>query len=515
MQWSRLFKAFTQCAALTGISRVTGLMRDVVCAHFFGAGPEFDAFLVAFQIPNFMRRLFAEGAMSQAFVPILTACQHESGRDRQRVLVNGALGTLISVLLIITVCVEFKASWIIRIYAPGFALQGDVRFELAVSLLRWTFPYLLLISMTAYFGAILNCHQRFMVTAAAPILLNVSLIVAAFNGGSISEEALHQLAYAVPIAGLLQLLWVGGHMVRLVGYIYPTWGWANEDVRTMWRLMLGALFGVSIAQIGLVIDTFLASFLVKGSVSWLYFSQRLVFLPLGLFGVAASTVILPKLSNPKQADAVESTLTWAVSMMCVLGVPAMMGLIVLAKPIIMTLFLYGAFDISDMVQTEYSLIALASGLPAFMLIKIFAAAFYARQDVKTPVKMGAYSLLLHVCLCLALMQVFAHAGLALAAACSGWFQLGLLGYRLYQLTHWTVPWRSIQQVLLATVLMTLSVWAVMHYLTTPMMWDTLKGRIFTLLTLIIIGLLTYGFSLWGLRWRLNPIASSLNEGRPA
>lgn len=509
MKWTQLLKAFTQCASLTGVSRISGLMRDITCAHFFGAGAGFDAFLVAFQIPNFMRRLFAEGAMSQAFVPVLTECQHRYGAQRQQNLMNGALGTLIVAILMLSVVVLWAAPWVIRLYAPGFSIGDDSRFELAVQLLQWTFPYLLMISMTAFFAAILNCQRRFMVTSAAPILLNLSLISGAWWGGT-HGQTVWALGLAVPIAGVLQLLCVGGHMMRTCGLVWPTWGGSDPGVRKMWRLMLGALFGVSVAQIGLVIDTFLASFLTQGSVSWLYFSQRLVFLPLGLFGVAAATVVLPRLSNPESAAHAQDTMAWAVSIMLVLGVPAAFGLAVLSKPIVMTLFFYGAFDWQDVLMTQKSLITLSLGLPAFMLIKVFASGFYARQDVKTPVKLGVYGLCLNVVLCLILMRPLAHAGLTLAASLSAWFQAILLGLQLSKLYSWQVPWSAMLRVFLSSMGMCFVLWVGLH-LTSGWQLNTVLQRVGVLFVLIGIGLVAYTGMLWIVRWKL-PDMSEASPG---
>ena len=327
-------------SAMTMLSRVMGLARDVVIATLLGAGNGADAFFVAFKIPNFLRRLFAEGAFNQAFVPVLSEYSTQRSREEIRALLNATAGSLTAVLALITAVAMLCAPWLIWVFAPGFGSDPE-KLALTADMLRLTFPYLLLISLTAFSGSVLNTWNRFAVPAFTPVLLNLSLIGAALFLMPLMEEPAMALAWGVLIAGAAQLVFQVPFLLRL-GLMPTPWpNFAHEGVRRILKLMGPALFGVSVSQINLLLDTVLASLLAAGSVSWLYYSDRLVELPLGVFGVAIGTVILPALSKRHADQSKEhfaAMLDWAIRIVLLLGLPAALALAVLAEPLLITLF---------------------------------------------------------------------------------------------------------------------------------------------------------------------------------
>ncbi|MBS99390.1 MAG: murein biosynthesis integral membrane protein MurJ [Oceanospirillaceae bacterium] len=414
---------------MTMLSRVLGLIRDVVIAGYFGASGSADAFFVAFKVPNFLRRLFAEGAFSQAFVPVLS--EYRSQRDLSSVqdLVNRVAGSLGSVLLLVTLAGVLGAPLLAVLFAPGFYLDGGEKFDQAAQMLRITFPYLMLISLTAFCGAILNAYERFAIPAFTPVLLNISLIGSAVLLSPQLETPVMALAWGVLMAGAVQLMFQLPFLARLRLLPVPASGWKDEGVRRILRLMVPALFGVSVAQINLLLDTVLASFLQTGSVSWLYYSDRLSELPLGVFGIAIATVILPSLSRrhaEKSADQFSCTLDWAIRMVLLIGVPAALALVILAEPLLSTLFHYGAMSDRDVVMSAMSLRAYGIGLVAFMLIKVLATGYFSRQDTATPVKIAAWAMAANMVFNLILVWPLDHAGLALATSLSAFINAGFL-----------------------------------------------------------------------------------------
>lgn len=482
-------------SALTLLSRVLGLVRDVVVANVFGAGGGADAFFVAFKIPNFFRRLFAEGAFSQAFVPVLSEYRTRRSHDEVRLLVSHVAGSLGGVLFLVTVvCVVF-APGVTWLFAPGFSQMAD-KFALASDMLRLTFPYLLLISLTAFVGSILNSYGRFGVPAFTPVLLNVVLIASAVLLAPLIDPPVLALAWGVLIAGLVQFVFQLPYLKRLNLLVRPRWGWKDEGVKRIMTLMLPALFGVSVAQINLLLDTVLASFLADGSVSWLYYSDRLMELPLGVFGIAIATVILPSLSRKHAAQNTEefsTTLDWAVRCIMLIGVPASVALILLSGPLLVTLFQYGEFSARDVEMASMSLQAYSVGLMGFMLIKVLAPGFYARQDTRTPVKIGIWALVANMAANLALIVPFAHVGLAAATAFSAFLNAGLL-YRGLRKSGVYVPeagWLLFAlRLALATVAMGAVVIWLGHDLATWLGWDW-RQRVVWLLILVLAGIGTY------------------------
>ncbi|PLW81720.1 murein biosynthesis integral membrane protein MurJ [Kineobactrum sediminis] len=419
---------------MTMLSRVLGLLRDVVIAAVVGATANADAFFVAFKIPNFLRRLFAEGAFAQAFVPVLADYKEEGSVAAVRALIDRVAGVLGGTLLLVTSLTILAAPLVTALFAPGFV--GDpYKYELTVQMIRITFPYLLLISMTGLCGAILNSYGRFAVPALTPVFLNLSLIGAALVASPWFEEPVFALAWGVALAGVVQLLFQIPFLYRLELVPRPRWDTRDPGVRRILKLMVPALFGVSVSQINLLLDTVLASFLPTGSVSWLYYSDRLMELPLGVFGVAIATVILPSLSANRagaRMDQFSLTLDWSVRSILLIAVPAALALLLLAEPILVTLFQYGEFMPRDVGMAAISLQAYSLGLGGFMLIKVLAPGFYARQDTATPVKIGIIAMVanmvLNLVFVLPLMYFFelGHVGLALATSVAAYLNAGLL-----------------------------------------------------------------------------------------
>lgn len=478
------------------LSRVLGLARDVVVAAYFGASGSADAFFVAFKIPNFLRRLFAEGAFSQAFVPVLS--EYRSQRDLAAVqaLVNRVAGTLGSILIAITVLAVVAAPMLTAMFAPGFYLNDSEKFSLAADMLRITFPYLLLISLTAFAGAVLNSYERFAVPAFTPVLLNISLIGSAVFLSPLFDPPVLALAWGVMIAGVVQLVFQLPFMARLRLLPKPVWGWQDEGVQRILKLMIPALFGVSVTQINLLLDTVLASFLQTGSVSWLYYSDRLAELPLGVFGIAIATVILPSLSRKhaeSSAEQFSSTLNWAMQMVLLIGIPAAVALFILAEPMIITLFHYGALTDRDVFMAAMSLRAYAAGLIAFMLIKVLATGYFSRQDTRTPVKIGIQAAVANMVFNLALIVPFQHVGLAAATAMSAFLNAGLLLYGLVKsgVLSWAAGWgMQIVRIVLANLVMAgILFWLVdetSHWLSMGL-WE----RITAMVILVLAGIVSY------------------------
>lgn len=429
-----LLRSSALVGSMTMISRVLGLLRDIVIAAFVGASANADAFFVAFKIPNFLRRLFAEGAFSQAFVPVLADYKEEGAQLAVKALVDRVAGVLGGTLLVLTLVTVAASPLVAALFAPGFVSQPE-KFQLTADMIRITFPYLLLISMTGFCGAILNSYGRFAVPAFTPVFLNLSLIFAATVAAPWFDEPVFALAWGVFFAGVIQLLFQLPSLYRLELVPRPVFDTRHEGVRRILKLMVPALFGVSVSQINLLLDTVLASFLPTGSVSWLYYSDRLAELPLGVFGIAIATVILPNLSAHRAAareDQFASTLDWAMRSVLLIGVPAAVALVLLAKPILITLFQYGALTPTDVDMAALSLRAYSLGLVAFMLVKVLAPGYYARQDTATPVKIGiiamAANMVMNLIFVLPLLWYFnvGHLGLALATSASAWLNAGLL-----------------------------------------------------------------------------------------
>ncbi len=425
--------------AMTLISRVLGFVRDMVLANVFGASRATDAFFVAFRIPNFLRRLFGEGGFTLAFVPVFTEYKEKHGFESLRDLANHVVGTLMGVLLAVTAVGVAFAPVLVLIFAPGF-YDNPAQYALASDLLRITFPYLLFISLVATAGGMLQSFSRFAVPAFTPVLLNLCMIAGALWAAPRFEIPIHALAWAVFVAGLIQLAFQLPFLARIGMLPRPRWGWRHPGVQKVITLLIPTLFGASVAQINLLVDTLIASLLMAGSVSWLYYADRLLEFPLGVFGVALGTAILPRLSSDHAREdpaAFGRTLEQALRLIVVIGIPATAGLVLLAGPILATLFGYGEFTVRDTRMATFALLGYGMGLPAFLLVKILQPAFFSRQDTRTPVRIGVIALVANMVLNVAIVGslvlagfVAPHAGLALATALSGWLHAGLLYWHL-------------------------------------------------------------------------------------
>lgn len=431
-----LLRSTSLVSLMTFFSRMMGFARDMTIAHFFGAQAGMDAFLVAFRIPNFMRRLFAEGAFSQAFVPVLAEYQKTRNASEVRLFLARIAGSLSAVLTLVTVIGVLCAPFLVSVFAPGFG-GNTLRSILASEMLRLTFPYLMLVSLTAMAGAILNTYGYFGVPAFTPVLLNISMILAALYLSPQFQEPVIALAWGVLIAGIAQLLFQIPFLAHHNLLVKPSIVFRDPGVQRVLKLMVPALFGVSIAQINLLVDSIFASFLKVGSVSWLFYTDRLTDFPLGIFGVAIATVILPHLSRHHAAQdevTFSRAIDWGLRLMLLVGIPAGLGLAFFAMPMIAGCFGYGQFSLTDVLQTQKSLFTLALGVPAFMSVKVLASAFYARQNIKTPVTVGAVAMIINTALCAVLMFPLAHAGLTLASTVAGYVNAGALLYLLKRRT---------------------------------------------------------------------------------
>jgi len=378
-------KSSSIITAMTFLSRILGLVRDYFIARYFGANGLTDAFLVAFRIPNFLRRLFGEGAFSQAFVPILVETKANHDEAEVQNVINHIGTKFLTILITITVITVIAAPLVIFMFAWGFYFDADpTKFDLASSMLRITFPYLLLISLTAFSGAILNTYDKFAVPAFTPVLLNVSMILSAVYLSQYLETPIMALAWGVLLGGVVQLLFQIPFLIKLKKLPHLVSG-NHKSVKTLKTRMLPALFGVSVSQINLLIDTMIATLLVSGSVTWLYYSDRLLELPLALIGIALATVALAKLSRHyanKDDEKFTRTINYALKIGLLLGAPACAGLVLLAEPLIITLFQYDEFDAFAASQSALSLMAYGSGLIAFIVVKILAPVFLSRGDTK-------------------------------------------------------------------------------------------------------------------------------------
>jgi len=439
-------------------SRVLGLVRDIVLANSVGASAGADAFFVAFKIPNFLRRLFGEGAFAQAFVPVFSETREKDGEASVKRLIDQVAGRFGLILVAISILGVLLAPWIAMLFAPGFS-DDPGKLTLTADLLRWTFPYLGFICFVAFAGGILNSVGRFAVPAATPIFLNLSLIGSALFLVPLVSPSVMGLAIGVAIAGLIQLLIQIPPLIAAGLLPKPSLQADHPGVSKILKLMVPALFGVSVSQINLLLDTVLASLLVSGSVSWLYYSDRLMELPLGVIAIAVSTVILPKLSREFAQDdlnASRQTQSWAIWVVLVLGLPCAAALAVFGELILSTLFQYGAMTVTDIEASALSLMAYAAGLPAFMMIKVLAPHYFAHQDTKTPVRIGLIAMTANMGFNLILVWSLDHVGLALATSLSAWVNAMLLLRGLHQRGWYQIrglPWKSALQVGLALLLM--------------------------------------------------------------
>ena len=512
MKLTGLFRSTAVFGAMTLLSRLAGFARDVLQARLFGAGGLVDAFTVAYQVPNYLRRIFAEGSFASAFVPVLSELRQQGDEAALRSFVDHVAGALCAVLLLVTGLGMLAAPWIAAVMAPGFASEPG-KLALTGEMLRIVFPYLFFVSMTAFAGGVLNSFQRFALPAVTPVLHNLAVIAAMLWLTSHLERPIMALAWGVLAAGAIQML-VLWPALRRVG-LFPRLrlDFAHPGVRKVFKLMLPTLFSSSVAQLNLIVGTLFASLLVEGSRSYLYYSDRLVELPLGLFGVALGTVILPHLSRrhaDTDAAGFSESLDWGLRTVLLGAVPAALGLLSLAEPLVATIYQRGEFDARAAAMTALSLSAMCLAIPAFMLTKVLAPAFYARQDTKTPMRAAIITVFVNVILIVAIVTPLwrhdvpgAHAGIALATGLAGIGNAFLLWRYLRRDGVWQAGpgWgRALVRIALAGVAMVAVLIALRFG---PWDWRALHGvsRWLWLFGTILAGAATYGAVLLALGWR--------------
>jgi putative peptidoglycan lipid II flippase len=501
-----LLKALAKVGSMTFLSRILGFVRDTLVARVFGAGIYTDAFFIAFKIPNLLRRLFAEGAFSQAFVPVLAEYKNRRGHEDTHVLVNHVATLLGLAVFVVMVLGIIAAPWVVYLSAPGFHSSPD-KFQLTVDLLRITFPYILFISLVSLAGGVLNTYSRFSVPAFTPVLLNLSFIVAALFFAPYFDPPVMVLAWAVFAGGALQLAFQVPYLLKLGLVPRFSLNLHDEGVWRILKLMGPAVFGVSIAQLSLLINTIFASFLETGSVSWLYYADRLMEFPTGMLGVALGTILLPSLAKSHADGTVgeySKLLDWGLRLTFMLALPAAVALAVLAVPLIASLFRYGAFSAHDLWMTRQALMAYSLGLLGLILVKVLAPGFYARQNIKTPVKIAIFTLLATQVMNLMFIWSLKHAGLALSIGLGACMNAGLLYYHLRRggVFQPQPGWRVfLMKLALAVGVMTLVLWwgqgtqeAWLHY--------AALEKFLRLAMLVLAGAVAYFGVLWALGLRL-------------
>ncbi|MBA3034287.1 MAG: murein biosynthesis integral membrane protein MurJ [Gammaproteobacteria bacterium] len=502
-----LLRTLATVSSMTLLSRVLGFVRDFVIARTFGAGMLTDAFFVAFRLPNLLRRLFAEGAFSQAFVPLLAEYRNQRSADETRQLVDRVATLLFMIVLVVAALGVIGAPLLIYATAPGFVPDAD-KFGLTVTLTRIAFPYILFMSMVALAAGILNTWSRFALPAFTPVLLNLSFIGMALFAAPYFDPPVLVLSWAVFLGGLLQLA-IQLPALRRIGML-PRFDFAPGDpgVRRVFKLMAPAVLGVSVSQVSLLINTIFASFLVAGSVSWLYYADRLMEFPAGLLGAALGTILLPSLARAHASDdpqAFSALLDWGLRLTFMLTLPAAVSLAMLGVPLIATLFQHGAFTAADVLQTRLALVAYSIGLTGMILVKILAPGFYARQNIKTPVKIALLTLVATQAMNLAFIVPFKHAGLALSIGLAACLNAALLYYGLRQRKHYTPSpgWGLfLLKIMLALAVLVATLWFGMGKEADWLVAPALE-RVARLAGLVGAGMAVYLAVLWLLGFRLN------------
>lgn len=507
-----LLRSSLLTGSMTMASRILGLVRDIVLASVLGAGGAMDAFAVAQKIPNFFRRLFAEGAFSQAFIPVLAEYKEKGTRDAVKELVDKVAGCLGSILLLFTLVGIAGAVGFAYVFGWGYADEPE-KFSLLTDLIRITFPYLMLISLTGFAGAILNSYDRFAVPAVTPVFLNIFMIAAALLVADFFPNPAYALAWSILAAGIFSLLFQLPFLRQLHLLPSPKLDWSHPGVKRILLLMAPALFGVSVSQLNLLLDSVIATMLGDGAVSWLFYSDRLVELPLGVFGVAIATVIMPGLSRLSAAQSTQrfsEMLDWAIRFVVLIALPATLALIILAEPILFTLFYHGEMKLSDILMSTYSLKAYALGLFAFMLIKVLVPGFFARQDMRTPVRTGIIAIFANilmkpvVVIPLAVFWGLGHVGLAFTTAMAAYVNAFLLyrGLRksgvYHPAGHWGKLWLRYGAANLAMVAV---LFAFLHAWAQWAEWPVLE-RVIRLAVVCLAGLFAYLLALVAVGVRL-------------
>lgn len=504
-----LLKALATVSGMTMVSRLLGFVRDMIIASQFGSGAATDAFFVAFKLPNLLRRIFAEGAFSQAFVPIFAEYKTKKTPEETREFLAKVAGLLSFVLIIVTAIGIIAAPWVVIATAGGFTKDAN-KFQLTVDLLRITFPYIFLISLSSLVGSVLNSYNKFSIPAFTPTFLNVSFILCALYLTPYFDPPILVLAVAVVIGGFLQLFFQLPYLYKIGMLVWPKLNFKDAAVLRVLKLMGPAILGVSVAQISLVINTIFASFLPNGSVSWMYYADRLMEFPTGILGVALGTILLPTLSKHATSASNEEfsrLLDWGIRLSLLLSLPAAVGLAVLSMPLIGTLFVRGAYTMADALQTQKALIAYSVGLTGLILVKVLAPGFYARQDIKTPVKVAILTICATQLMNLMFIWHLKHAGLSLSIGLGSCLNAGVLYYLLVKkgIFQPQKGWFSfLVKIVIALAIMAFSLWGIDFLMNLD--WSqhisTMK-KVIQLSVLVVLGIVIYFVSLFALGFRLS------------
>ena len=497
-------------SSLTFLSRIFGLARDIILAASFGGTAVLDAFLVAFRIPNFFRRLFAEGAFVQSFLPIVVEFQSKEEKEKLKTFISQTLGFML--VLAGTICAlgVIFSEYLTFIFAPGFR-KDPGQFVLTSSMLQITFPYLFFITITAYFMALQNSENKFALPAFTPVILNLCLIFAVVVAANRFEDPIMAAAWAVFVGGAIQLfiqlpaVYRCGllHIPRFRLSIHPS-------VRRLLKVMTPVLLSGSVVQFNLMIDMLLASFLVAGSIAWLSFAERLIQLPLGVFGIAITTIMMPNLSrlyNTASVRATEYFVSWGVRLALIIALPASLGLILMAVPLLSSIYYYGAFSAEDVLKTSMALQAYALGLPGFILIKVLSSVFFSRQDTKTPLKVILFGAVLGIICSLSLVWSLKHVGLALATSISATFNATVLGIIVHRRMNFNRnTWRFVLRLVIALAALAIFlIYITPHIQISGGDWLAMppKMRIINLMIIIPLAVVVYFSCLFigGIKWR--------------
>lgn len=490
-----LLRPIFTVGGLTLASRILGFARDIMVAAILGAGMLADVFFIAFKFPNLFRRLFAEGAFNAAFVPLYVEITEEEGKDKARAFAEQAQAFLLWALLIFIAIVELAMPLFMYLFAPGFATQPE-KFDLAVLLTRIAFPYLLFISLATLMAGVMNAMGRFAAAAATPILLNICLIGAVIGLAPLSKTPAHALALGIAVAGLVQFIWMRVFCIQAGMTLRLRRPRLTPQLKQMLRRIVPAAIGAGAYQVNLLIDTIIASFLPTGSISYLFFAERINQLPLGVIGVAVGTALLPLLSRQLragQATEAMNSQNRALEFALILTLPAAAALMAIAGPVIAVLFERGAFGPQEVKATAAALSVYAAGLPAYVLVKAAAPGFFARGDTATPVKIGVATMVINLILNLTLMGPLLHVGIAMASAVSSWFNAGILIAILMRRGHFKLDKRLISRL----PRMTAASMGVAAFLTVAAPWlqtmlaGEVSERIIALAALVSGGLLTF------------------------
>lgn len=506
-----LLRPIATVGGLTMVSRILGFVRDVLIAAVLGAGPVADAFFVAFRLPNFFRRLFAEGAFNAAFIPLFTRRLEEGGTEHARIFAEHILSIFVIALLVLVTLLQIFMPLAMLGFAPGFSTDPE-KFDLAVEFARIAFPYLLFISLVSQFGGVLNSLNRFAAAAATPIILNLTLIAALLALGPVLETPGHALAWGAFGAGVIQFLWLVWACRRAgMAFRLPR-PRLSPDVRRFLKLLLPGALGAGVLQINTLVGTILASLLPTGAVSYLYYADRVHQLPLGVIGIAVGTALLPLLTRQLRSGddmGAEDSMNRAIEFALLMTVPATAALIAIPEPIVAALFERGAFDADATVATAYALIAYAAGLPAYVLIKVLAPGFFAREDTVTPVRIATAAVVANILISLALMQPLGHVGLALATALAAWLNAGWLCVALVRRGHLTFDDRvkaRAGRIVIASLIMTAALVGGASLLESPLAGGEME-RGSALAALVLVGVAVYAVAVFLVR------AADLNDLR--